>query len=94
MAWDVTYTCDICGSTRREANHWWMVQNGAATTFDRTQPSKRFTLMPWNAAEAANPELHHLCGEGCAMKAMERFMSFKEVFPEKNQLEDRLVSAA
>jgi len=35
----------------------------------------RFTLLPWNVAESRNPEMYHLCGQGCAMKAMERFMT-------------------
>ena len=36
---------------------------------------QRFTLMPWNKAESGNPDFYHLCGQGCAMQAMERFMN-------------------
>ncbi|MHB1022429.1 MAG: hypothetical protein ACYC46_04060 [Acidobacteriaceae bacterium] len=83
MGWDVNYTCDICGKPKREANHWWMVMLGEVPCFDQGQPARRFTLLPWNTTEAANPNIHHLCGESCAMKAMERFMSSGEIFPER-----------
>ena len=28
MTWDVSFTCDICGKKKGEANHWWMVLLG------------------------------------------------------------------
>jgi hypothetical protein len=75
MVWDVSFTCDICGRKKLEANHWWMLVLGDVPCFDEGQPRQRFTLMPWNKAESGNPDFYHLCGQGCAMQAMERFMN-------------------
>jgi hypothetical protein len=38
--------------------------------------------MPWNKAESGNPEFYHLCGQGCAMQAMERFMNHGSIVAE------------
>lgn len=75
MVWDVAYTCDICGRKKGEANHWWMLTLGDVSCFDEGQPGKRFTLMPWDANESQDREFYHLCGQSCAMTAMERFMN-------------------
>jgi hypothetical protein len=81
MAWDVSFNCDICEKKKGEANHWWMVLLGDVPCYDEGQPASRFTLLPWNAAECRNPEMYHLCGQGCAMKAMERFMTTGGIEP-------------
>jgi hypothetical protein len=75
MVWDVSFTCDICGKKKGEANHWWMVMFGDAPCYDEGQPAQRFTLLPWNIAESRNPDMYHLCGQNCSMAAMERFMT-------------------
>jgi hypothetical protein len=75
MVWDVSFTCDICGRKKLESNHWWMLVLGDVPCFEEGQPRQRFTLMPWNKTESGNPEFYHLCGQGCAMQAMERFMN-------------------
>jgi hypothetical protein len=75
MTWDVSFTCDICGKKKGEANHWWMVVLSDVPCHDDGQPGLRFTLLPWNAAESRIAEMRHLCGQGCAMKAMVRFMT-------------------
>ncbi len=74
MVWDVSFTCDVCGRKKIESNHWWMLVLGDVPCFEEGQPAQRFTLMPWNKAESSNPDFYHLCGQGCAMQAMERFM--------------------
>jgi hypothetical protein len=68
MGWDVSFTCDICGKKKGEANHWWMLSHA-------DQVPQRFSVMPWNAEDSRNPEMRHLCGKGCAMQALERFMT-------------------
>mgnify|MGYP001544478491 CR=1 FL=1 len=75
MAWDESFICDICGNIKLESNHWWMVSLGDVFCFEEGQPARHFTLVPWDAAESRNPKVHHICGEGCATKALERFMS-------------------
>ena len=81
MTWDVSFNCDICGKKKGEANHWWMVLLRDVPCYDEGQPSSRFTLLPWNAAESRNGDLYHLCGQGCAMKAMVRFMTTGAIDP-------------
>jgi hypothetical protein len=79
MTWDVSFTCDICGKKKGEANHWWMVMLGDVPCYDEGQPGVRFILMPWNGAESRIADMYHLCGQGCAMKAMVRFMATGEI---------------
>ena len=79
MVWDVSFTCDICNAKKGESNHWWMVALGDIPCFEEGQPRQRFTLMPWNWAESQNPDFYHVCGQNCAMQAMERFMTTGEV---------------
>ena len=76
MVWDVSFTCDICGKPKGEANHWWMASVGTLPCFeDQDTVETRFTLMRWSEAESRNIEVYHLCGQGCAMQAMERYMT-------------------
>lgn len=81
MVWDVSFNCDICGKKKGQANHWWMVMLGDVPFYEEGQPAMRFTLLPWNQAESRNRDMYHLCGEGCAMKAMERFMTTGSIEP-------------
>ena len=75
MVWDVSFTCDICGKTKGEANHWWMASLGAPPLVIEDDERLRFTLMRWHASESRSPDIYHLCGQGCAMQAAERFMT-------------------
>ncbi len=75
MAWDESFICDICGNTKLASNHWWLVSLGDVFCFEEGQPSRHFTMVPWDSGESRNPKIHHICGEGCATKALERFMS-------------------
>jgi hypothetical protein len=59
-----------------------MVMLGDVPCFEDDQPHQRFTLLPWNPAESQNSEIYHLCGQGCAMGAMERFMTSASIVPE------------
>lgn len=87
MVWDVSFTCDICGRKKGESNHWWMLALDDVPCFEEGQPHQRFTLMPWNAAESQNTEFYHVCGQGCAMQAMERFMTNGAIVPAENSFE-------
>jgi hypothetical protein len=44
MVWDVSFTCDICGRKKLEANHWWMLVLGDVPCFEEGQPRQRFTV--------------------------------------------------
>ena len=79
MVWDAAFTCDICGRKKGDSNHWWMFVLGDVSCCDEGQPRQRFTVLPWNSAESRNAETHHLCGKGCAMQALERFMTNRTI---------------
>lgn len=75
MVWDVSFTCDICGKKKGEANHWWMLSYAECPCDEADQVPQRFSIMPWNGESSRNSEMRHLCGQGCAMQALERFMT-------------------
>jgi hypothetical protein len=77
MVWDVSFTCDVCGKTKGEANHWWMLSHADCVCDEEDQVPQRFSITPWSADQSRNPEMRHLCGKGCAMQALERFMTQK-----------------
>lgn len=59
-----TVTCDVCGTVKHKANHW----------FKATQGPGRFTVAQWDAnyySLSDSPEIH-LCSESCASKAMSK----------------------
>lgn len=85
MAWDESFICDICGNTKMASNHWWMITLGDVLCFDEGQPARHFTLVPWDEGESRNPKVYHICGKGCAMKALERFMSTGTLLREASQ---------
>lgn len=95
MVWDVSFTCDICGKTKGEANHWWMLSHSECACDEEDQLPQRFSVIPWSAGESRNPEMRHLCGKGCAMQALERFMTQKDRFmTQKAALADEESAAA
>jgi hypothetical protein len=90
MAWDVSFSCDICGKKKGEANHWWMLSYAECPCDEDDQVPQRFSITPWSADSSRNAEMRHLCGKGCAIKALERFMTQKlateiESEPEREQ---------
>lgn len=87
MVWDVSYTCDICGKKKGVANHWWMLSLGNVLCFEEGQPNQRFTILPWDENESRNGEMRHLCGQNCAMTALERFMTNRTIERELAEVE-------
>jgi hypothetical protein len=64
-----TSRCDECGKLKQEANHWFR----AVKSHD-----PRFVIVPWEVNLDPDPdagdESLHLCGMGCAVKAMSKAM--------------------
>jgi hypothetical protein len=92
MVWDVSFTCDICGKTKGEANHWWMLSYADCACDEDDQVPQRFSVIPWSASQSRNPEMRHLCGKGCAMQALERFMTQKAAIIELETEDDAITS--
>ena len=63
------YNCDICGTERKEANHWFVASSG--------EDSLHFVT--WAKAESDNvlnaESAVHLCGQVCAHKLLDRFLT-------------------
>jgi hypothetical protein len=49
-------TCDICGSQKRQTNHWFVAY----------EESGELRISGWNSLHLLSPETKHLCGETCA----------------------------
>ncbi len=57
-------TCDICGTQKRETNHW----------FVACEESGELRISGWNSLHLQFPETKHLCGETCAHKLISQFL--------------------
>ena len=63
MAITHTVSCDICGTQRKEANHW----------FTYLSQAGQVTFYPWSES---NIPLHgHLCSERCCMTVLSRTLA-------------------
>jgi hypothetical protein len=65
MALVTTYICDVCGAPRREANHWYVIQNAGIG----------FLLKPF---EKMADQGTHLCGEACVLKKISELIGGKQ----------------
>ncbi len=57
-------TCDICGTQKRETNHWFVAY----------EESGELRISGWNSLHLLSPEAKHLCGETCAHKLISHFL--------------------
>ena len=64
-----TYVCDVCGATRKDANHWflaWSMPNGC------------LMLAPWDVPQSPGyhdqPDMKHLCGQVCVHSIVGKWM--------------------
>ena len=60
-------TCDICGVERMESNHWFLA-------FVDVSDKPSIAFYPWNDTAAEGVTVKHLCGPGCAAKALSTTM--------------------
>lgn len=65
-----TYHCDICGAERKEANHWFLVEE---------IPNGCLMLIPWDIPQSEGfrdqTQFKHVCGETCAHSIVDAWMS-------------------
>lgn len=64
------FVCDICGAQRQDTNHWFLAEllaNGI------------LQLTPWELPQSEGyreqPQIKHLCGQTCAHKLFDAWMS-------------------
>lgn len=63
----VTHTCDGCGATRGETNHWFAVEI-----------KERGTILPVMTITAfldSSPSAEHFCGESCLIKRISVYLA-------------------
>lgn len=67
-----TYTCDVCGKTKQETNHWFRSAMGQSA----------FILAQWSFsldhASCGNPvKEQHLCGAECVRKKLAEYLGIQ-----------------
>ena len=69
MAQNRTYTCDVCGATKGEANHWWL-----ASVAQQSKASRRLTVSAWDEQTRAHVlGAIDVCGSECLHTAVTRY---------------------
>ena len=58
-------TCDICGSEKKQTNHWFVA-------YDQ---SGELRVSGWNSRNRLRPGSKHLCGQTCLHKLVDEFMA-------------------
>ena len=70
MAVKESFTCDICGTDRKETNHWFAVRFDAVGTL---------IMQTWGRAKDRQhldgADTHHLCGSDCVHKFIDKWLS-------------------
>jgi len=59
------FVCDECGKQKGDVNRWWMLETMTGV----------FWLIAWRKNEETNSQIKHLCGQECAHKALDKFLS-------------------
>lgn len=77
MAGKHTYGCFGCGVEKKKVNHWWLVW------FINPAGDREFSMREWDEALAMNDAaILTICGQACAIKMMDRFMSGQPAPPD------------
>lgn len=66
------FTCDVCGKTRGEGNHWLMRKPEPSLESVVIPASPAFTT--WMSLYENDPTWGHLCSRECALKLIERWL--------------------
>lgn len=69
MAKTLTVTCDVCGTIKKEANHWFMARYSHGV----------FECLFWNddtLEMIGDATLRHICSESCLHKVLSQIMQY------------------
>ncbi len=58
-------SCDICGSEKKQTNHWFVAYDQAG----------ELRVSGWNSRNRLRPGAKHLCGQTCLHKLVDEFMA-------------------
>lgn len=67
------YTCDVCGITRTESNHWWLVIDMGTDAVRLMGLPLGFSIVKWDD-RAILLQTKHVCGQECAHKLLSAYM--------------------
>lgn len=67
MAKREQYTCDVCGTEKKAANHWWKIRMWR----------DEIRMVPWERSNATSRDEieFHLCGQACVITKVNEFMN-------------------
>jgi hypothetical protein len=82
-------SCDICGSEKRQTNHWFVAYDQAG----------ELRVAGWSSRNRLRPGSKHLCGQTCLHKLVDEFMAKaisgrSEAAGEEMELPDRVADRA
>lgn len=58
-------SCDICGTEKRQTNHWFVAHEQAG----------ELRVSPWGSRNRLRPGMKHLCGQTCLHKLLDDFLA-------------------
>jgi len=82
-------SCDICGSEKRQTNHWFVAYDQGG----------ELRVAGWSSRNRLRPGSKHLCGQTCLHKLVDEFMAKAlsgrvQVGPDEPELVDRVADRA
>jgi hypothetical protein len=83
MAKKEVYVCDVCGTERKEANHWFTAWDSGVCDFNGMSAGYAIVIAKWGAH--VGEDVKHLCGQACVHKFVDEYMSKPE--PEPSRVE-------
>ena len=69
----VTYQCDVCGATKKESNHWWIVN---------IAPDLVFSVSPFSET-LVNGSNVICCGMKCLLKRLDNWVKLLAITKEE-----------
>ena len=77
-------SCDICGSEKKQTNHWFVAYDQGG----------ELRVSGWNSRNKLRPGSKHLCGQTCLHKLVDNFMAQALALPVRPSAEDEVVEQA
>jgi hypothetical protein len=71
MSSQVTTTCDVCGTVKKETNHWFRIVRNHTNGYSDTELS--FTIAPANA-EPGSYNYQDTCSDKCTLTLTQRWL--------------------
>lgn len=70
-----TFTCDVCGVERKDANHWFVLSFRNDGHVEGVEVGISVLIYYWTDKTAKLPNVRHACGQQCVLKHINEFLS-------------------